>query len=146
MSTPRKPGAKGLTGANVLRAQAVALKAQGMTGRDIAEALDVHEATVSKWLQEPPVVAALESTKAKAIAMAEAHAVKAIETLVEIMHEAEYASDRRGAATALLDRIGIVAGTKIEHAGSIASRVSLDDDALRKRVSEIMERRRGSRG
>lgn len=108
--------------ADIRRAKAMALHLSGRSGKDIAKELGVTPQTVSEWLHEPGAQAQRESTRAKAIQKAEEMAEDAMGTLGEIMRgevEGASASDRRAAACAILDRIGVVGGQRIEHAGSV---------------------------
>lgn len=119
------------------------MHAAGATNGQIAKALGVRAEQVSRWLHEPAASAVRESTIAKARERAESLADDAMGTLEEIMRGQDRgatAADRRAAAIAILDRVGVVAGTRIEHSGAIdLGRVS--DADLAAQAEEILTRR-----
>ncbi|MCK6585946.1 MAG: transposase [Polyangiaceae bacterium] len=107
----------------------------GARVKDIARAVGVHPDTVSHWRSEPEFKAALEEAQKDVVSRAKNVLVRAAEEAVEqvLACMREGAEDQRlRAALAILDRVGLVAGAKIEHTGTVNLAALSEEELLRK--------------
>lgn len=98
--------AKGLDPKHV---RCVALRVAGHKQKEIARALEVDEATISRWLQLPEVKQTIAETAADAIAaggtLLKASYSDAVATLLKLMAESDDEGIRLKAATEVLNRV-----------------------------------------
>lgn len=102
-----------------LRARAFELRAAGKTERQIAQALNLHRSTVSRWLREPEAAAEVKAlssdTRASAVEKLKAGAEAAVDALIEVITDPEADPHARvSASKTLLSRVGIVEGAALD--------------------------------
>ena len=143
-TNPSKP--KGAS-YEVKRDRVLALLIAGRTQREAAEAVGVGEDTVSHWMQDPETRTRLEALRAAPVEAAvrtlQQGALQAAATLVEAAEGSPKDADRIKAAVAVLDRVGVVSGSKVELSGSVGS---ADPAHLEERLSVLLEKVRKMKG
>lgn len=97
--------------------EAIKLMCLGHKSSEAAATMGVHPSTVRRWMQRPDFSAELERrmahTRAGAQRKLNAHTDSAASVLVELL-SSDDDKIRMGAAKEILDRAGVVAGTKVE--------------------------------
>lgn len=117
--------------------QALPLLAAGKSGNEVASALGVHVATVSKWLnRNQDFQRALADLRRAALRATEEQlqltAQQALATLQELLLSAESESVRLKAACYVLDTVGVA-----ERAAPAYREATDESDALQKVLSEL---------
>lgn len=103
--------------------RAIEMVLQGNPVTSVAKKLKLGRATVSKWVNTPEV----KQMRAEVEERAHEHAAAALAlsvdtavgTLLDVCERGDTSASRVSAAKAILDRVGLVGGTRVQHSGSI---------------------------
>lgn len=123
-----------------------ALIASGQSFASIASIYGVHRDTVARWAERPDVIEGVEALAAVAMRAARARiramTEKALDTLAEVMDDADEAPSRVSAAKAVLERVlPSLQGVEVHGGVTVKTEpADLSDDEIEARHAALRER------
>lgn len=109
--------------------------AAGRSQAEIAAELGVTDRQVRRLLKRPEAVTTIEAAQEQVRAIFSESAAEIGEELTRLAVEAEKEESRIAAGRVVLDRIGIIGGSKLEHSGAVGGGESTDE--LRARIARL---------